>query len=228
MTQAYDVVVVGAGFSGLYMLHRLRAGRRAGARLRGRPRASAAPGSGTAIRARGSTSRARSTPTRSRPSSTPSGTGPSATPRSPSCSRYLNHVADRFDLRRDIQLETARHAQPSATRPRGAGPSTTDRGDAVTARHVRDGHRLPLDPQGGRRLRRARTLSRAELAHRPLARGRRRLHRQARRGDRHRLVGDPGRSRRSPRRRRTSPSSSARPTSASRPTTARSTSAVAD
>ncbi|MDP1736168.1 MAG: NAD(P)/FAD-dependent oxidoreductase [Caulobacter sp.] len=46
---------------------------------------------------------------------------------------YLNHVADRFDLRPDIQFETrvtaAVYDEPSAT-----WRVTTDRGDAVTAR----------------------------------------------------------------------------------------------
>ena len=35
-----------------------------------------------------------------------SGSGPSATPTQPEILRYLNHVADRFDLRRDIQFDT--------------------------------------------------------------------------------------------------------------------------
>ena len=37
-------------------------------------------------------------------------------PEQPEIERYLNHVADRFDLRRDIQLSTRVTAPPSTTR----------------------------------------------------------------------------------------------------------------
>ena len=67
---------------------------------------SAAPGTGTATRARAATSRAWTTPTRSPTSCSRNGCGASATPPSPRSSRYLNHVADRFDLRRDIRFNT--------------------------------------------------------------------------------------------------------------------------
>ena len=53
-----DVVIVGAGFAGMYMLHRLRGLGLSARRVRGREQASAAPGTGTATRARGATSRA--------------------------------------------------------------------------------------------------------------------------------------------------------------------------
>ena len=48
---------------------------------------------------------------------------------------YANHVADRYDLRRDIQLETrvnAAHFDEATNR----WTVTTDRGDTVSARHV--------------------------------------------------------------------------------------------
>ncbi len=90
------------------LLHRLRELGPVRARLRGRATASAAPGTGTATPAPAATSRASTTPTRSRRSSSRSGSGASATPTQPEILRYLNHVADRFDLRRDIQLDTAR------------------------------------------------------------------------------------------------------------------------
>ncbi len=48
---------------------------------------------------------------------------------------YANHVADRYDLRRDIQLDTrvnAAHFDETANR----WTVTTDRGDTVSARHV--------------------------------------------------------------------------------------------
>ena len=78
-----DVVVVGAGFAGMYMLHRLRELGFSTARLRGRRATSAAPGTGTATRAPAATSRASTTRTRSTPSSSRSGSGPSATRPSP-------------------------------------------------------------------------------------------------------------------------------------------------
>ena len=68
--------------------------------------ASAARGTGTATRARAATSRASTTRySFSRELLSRSGSGPSATPTQPEILRYLEHVADRFDLRRDIQLE---------------------------------------------------------------------------------------------------------------------------
>ena len=61
-TQHVDVAVVGAGFAGLYLLHRLR---KAGfsAPCWRRPTTSAAPGTGTAIPARAATSRPSTTAT---------------------------------------------------------------------------------------------------------------------------------------------------------------------
>ena len=76
-----DVVVVGAGFAGLYMLHKVR---RIGlsALLFEADRASAAPGSGTAIPARVATFAAWNIPTPSAPSCSRNGTGPRNSPRS--------------------------------------------------------------------------------------------------------------------------------------------------
>ena len=61
----------------------------------------------------------------------------SATRRSPRSSRTLNHVADRFDLRRDIQFDTRVTAARPSTRP----PARWTRrapigGDDVTAQFV--------------------------------------------------------------------------------------------
>ena len=69
-------------------------------------RASAAPGTGTATPAAGSTPRATPTPTSSRRTSSTSGSGRSTSPPSPRPSAYLNHVVDRFDLRRHIRFGT--------------------------------------------------------------------------------------------------------------------------
>ena len=85
-----DVIIVGAGVGGLYAIHRLRKLGPEGPRLRGRRAASAAPGSGTAIRAAVATSRAWSTRTRSPTSCSRNGSGPSATARSPrSCATSI-------------------------------------------------------------------------------------------------------------------------------------------
>ena len=69
-------------------------------------RASAAPGTGTAIPARAATSRACSTPTSSRPSCEQEWEWTERYATQPEILRYANHVADRFDLRRDIKFET--------------------------------------------------------------------------------------------------------------------------
>ena len=70
----FDVIVIGAGFGGLYALHKLR---EIGltARVLEMGEALAARGTGTAIRARASTSKASSTPTASPRKSSTSGTG---------------------------------------------------------------------------------------------------------------------------------------------------------
>src|SRR6185295_4640970 len=56
-------------------------------------------------------------------------------PEQPEIERYLNHVADRFDLRRDLQLDTRvvalRFDDESST-----WEVRSDRGDVVTARFV--------------------------------------------------------------------------------------------
>ncbi len=86
---------------------------------------------------------------------------------------------------------------------------------------LRDGDRLPVGAEGARHRRR-RPLRGRGVLHRPVAARGRRLHRQARRRDRHRLVGhpvDPDHRRRRP---TSSPCSSARRTSRCRPATARS------
>jgi cyclohexanone monooxygenase len=49
--------------------------------------------------------------------------------------RYINHVADRFDLRRDIQLET-RVTEAVFDEDSGRWDVRTDRGDQVSARYV--------------------------------------------------------------------------------------------
>ena len=172
------------------MLHRLRELGLAGAGLRGRRAASAARGTGTATRARAATSRAWSTRTSSTTSSSRSGSGPSATRRSPRSCATSNHVADRFDLRRDIQFDTRVDGGDlrRGRRPLdGHAPTTATtrrRQFLIMATGCLSSANMP-DIPGRRRLRRA------DVPHRPLAARGRRLHRQARRRHRHRLVGHP-------------------------------------
>ncbi|GAA4142119.1 NAD(P)/FAD-dependent oxidoreductase [Actinomadura keratinilytica] len=56
-------------------------------------------------------------------------------PSQPEILRYINHVADRFDLRRDITFRT-RVTALTFDEEAGAWTAVTDHGDRVTARHV--------------------------------------------------------------------------------------------
>jgi cation diffusion facilitator CzcD-associated flavoprotein CzcO len=56
-------------------------------------------------------------------------------PEQPEIERYLNHVADRFDLRRDIQLST-RVTAATFDDAANRWEIRTDRGDTVTARYL--------------------------------------------------------------------------------------------
>ena len=114
-------------------------------------------------------------------------------PEQPEILRYLNHVADRFDLRRNIQFNTrvtAAHFDEATNR----WQVETDQGDTVTAKYVvtaigcLSSGQVPNIP--GRD-----TFEGEIVPHRRVAPRRRRLRRQARRRDRHRLerrAVDPG------------------------------------
>ncbi|MBJ7412579.1 MAG: NAD(P)/FAD-dependent oxidoreductase [Phenylobacterium sp.] len=131
---AYDVAIVGAGFSGLYMLHRLRelglSARvfEAGPSVGGTWYWNRYPGARVDIESQEycySFS----------PELDAEWTWSERYAAQPELLAYLNHVADRFDLRPDIQLETrvtAAHYDEAARR----WTVTTDRGERVTARHV--------------------------------------------------------------------------------------------
>ena len=134
MGASYDVVVVGAGFSGLYMLHRLRqAGEtvrvyEAGPSVGGTWFWNRYPGARVDIE---SQEYAYSFS----PELDAEWTWTERYAAQPELLGYLNHVADRFDLRRDIQLETR---VTSAVWDEAARRwnVTTNRGDRVSARHV--------------------------------------------------------------------------------------------
>jgi cyclohexanone monooxygenase len=129
--KAFDAVVIGAGFSGMYMLYRLRelglstqvyeAGDSVG---------------GTWYWNRYPGARCDSPSVHYSYSFSPEleqeWQWTEAYPAQPEILRYLNHVADRFDLRRDIQFNTrvtAAHYDEATSR----WTITTDQGDTVTA-----------------------------------------------------------------------------------------------
>ena len=155
-----------------------------------RAAASAAPGTGTATRARAATSRAWSTPTRSRTELQQEWEWSERYAAQPEILRYANHVADRFDLRRDIQFDTrvtAARFDEATQRWDGRDRPRRPRVGAVSASWRPAACRRAQVPDfpGSRRFA-GTTYHTGALA----ARGRR-LHRPARRRDRHRLVGDP-------------------------------------
>ncbi len=97
--------------------------------------ASAARGTGTATRAPAATSRASTTRTRSIADLEQEWDWTERYATQPEILRYANHVADRFDLRRDIQFSTRVDRRPASTSRRSAGRVTTDQGDDVSAQH---------------------------------------------------------------------------------------------
>ena len=215
-----DVVIVGAGFSGLYMLHRLRELGLAPVPTSAAT-ASAARGTGTAIPARAATSRASTTAYAFSAELLAEWEWTERYASQPEILRYLDHVADRFDLRRDIQFDR-RSPTRRTTRTRTAGrraptaASGSRRRFCIMAVGCLSSRQAP-------RLRRPRDVSRA-AGIRPAAwpHERRRLHRPAGRGRRHRVDRRSRRCRRSRARRSTCTSSSARPTTRCRRTTGRS------
>lgn len=130
----YDAIVIGAGFSGLYMLYRLRQ-----LGLRARVYEAAAGVGGVWHWNRYPGARCDSPSIFYSYSFSPElqqeWNWSETFAAQPEILRYLNHVADRFDLRRDIQLETrvtAAHYDDATRR----WQITTDRGDRVTTRYL--------------------------------------------------------------------------------------------
>jgi cyclohexanone monooxygenase len=129
-----DAVIVGAGFSGLYMLHRLRAQGltarviEAGTGVGGTWYWNRYPGARVDIESQ-EYSYSFS------PELDAEWVWSERYATQPELLRYLNHVADRFDLRRDIQLETrvtAARFDEQANR----WTVETDAGEAISARYV--------------------------------------------------------------------------------------------
>jgi len=131
--RSYDAVIVGAGFSGLYMLHRLRQQGlscrviEAGTGVGGTWYWNRYPGARVDIESQ-EYSYSFS------PELDAEWIWSERYASQPELLAYLNYVADRFDLRRDIQLETrvtAAHFDEAANR----WTITTDRGETLTARY---------------------------------------------------------------------------------------------
>jgi cyclohexanone monooxygenase len=131
--RAYDAVIVGAGFSGLYMLHRLRqlgvSARvyEAGTSVGGTWYWNRYPGARVDIESQ-EYSYSFS------PELDAEWRWTERYAAQPELLAYLNHVADRFDLRGDIQLETKVTAAVY-DEASGRWSVTTDRGDRVSARY---------------------------------------------------------------------------------------------
>ena len=106
MSLDFDAVIVGAGFAGMYMLHRLRGmgftARVFEAGKRRRRHLVLEPLSRRALRRREPAVLVPVLAT----SCSRNGSGRERYATQPEILRYANHVADRFDLRRDIQFDT--------------------------------------------------------------------------------------------------------------------------
>src|SRR5438876_7724713 len=129
----FDAVVIGAGLAGLYMLHRLRelglSARvfEAGSGVGGTWYWNRYPGARCDVESLDySYSFA--------PELEQEWEWTERYPTQPEILRYLNHVADRFDLRRDIQLDT-RVAHASYDEPTDRWDLQTDHGERYTARY---------------------------------------------------------------------------------------------
>ena len=96
---------------------------------------SVARGTGIAIPARGVTPRATTTATRSLTELAQEWKWSGRYPEQPEIERYLNHVADRFDLRRDIELST-RVTAATFDDSTNRWEIRTDHDDTVTARFL--------------------------------------------------------------------------------------------
>ena len=96
---------------------------------------SAAPGTGTATPARVAIPTPTSIASPGTSSCCKSGNGPSATPSSPEILRYLEHVAKRHDLKRDMQFNT-RVTGAEFDEETNLWTVRTDKGEEVTARYL--------------------------------------------------------------------------------------------
>ena len=187
--EQFDAVVVGAGFSGLYMLYRLRQLGLSVQGLRRRPTTSAGRGTGTAIPGPAATSPPRTTPTASTRSWRRSGPGRRSTPRSrrswTTCGSWPTATS------------CARTSSSRPPSPRPAGTSRRGGGRSRPMAATRSACRYYIMASGCLSMPKSPDIEGADrfagpgLLHQPLAARGRRLHRPAGRGHRHRLVGHP-------------------------------------
>ena len=186
-----DVAVVGAGFAGLYLLHRLR---KAGFSTVGLEAADDVGGTWYWNRYPGARCDIQTIDYAYTfdPELDKAWTWSEKYATQSEILRYLSFVADRYDLRRDIHFGTSvASAQWNEGSQRWL--LTTDRGclHFVPPLHHGDGLSLCAKTAGNRRGELVRGPGADD---RPLATQRRRPQRQARRGDRHRVLGDPAHS----------------------------------
>ena len=118
----FDAVIVGAGFAGLYMLHRLRG---MGLKARVLEAGSGVGGTWYWNRYPGARCDVESVQYSFQFSDAlqQEWDWSERYAAQPELLRYANHVADRFDLRRDIQFNTRVTPRVASTRPPGAGYS---------------------------------------------------------------------------------------------------------
>ncbi len=132
-SEQYDAVVVGAGFSGLYMLHKLR---ELGLSARAYEVGDGVGGTWYWNRYPGARCDVESVEYcySFDPDLEQEWEWTERYPGQPEVERYANHVADRFDLRRDIQFET-RVVSATFDEALGRWEVRTDRGDEVSAQY---------------------------------------------------------------------------------------------
>jgi cation diffusion facilitator CzcD-associated flavoprotein CzcO len=134
MTEQFDVVVVGAGFAGLYAVHTLR---RDGFTVRAFETGDGVGGTWYWNRYPGARCDVESIDYQYSffPALIDEWRWSERYPAQAEILNYLNHLADRFDLRRDIQLETTVTAT-EWDETAGRWSVETDRGDHVIARYL--------------------------------------------------------------------------------------------
>ena len=186
---AFDAVIVGAGFAGMYMLHRLR---ELGFRARVLEAGTGVGGTWYWNRYPGARCDVESIEYSYEFSDElqQEWTWTERYATQPEILRYANHVADRFDLRRDIRFDTrvrsAHFDDATAT-----WALETERRRRTWAAPVASWRRAACRADNRPNIPGMESFARRDLPHRSLAARGGGLHGPARRRDRHRLVGDP-------------------------------------
>ena len=181
----FDAVIVGAGFAGLYMLHRLRG---MGFKARVLEAGSGVGGTWYWNRYPGARCDVESVQYSYQfdDALQQEWEWTERYAAQPELLRYANHVADRFDLRRDIQFNT-RVKAAAFDEAQGRWVLETTRRRPRNGDLLHHGHRLPVLAEPAA-VRGPRSIRRRALPHRLLAEGGRRFHGQAGGHHRHRLL----------------------------------------